>query len=345
MKTSNIISTLLFTLYFINTGNLVFSSNDQKDDQSNAILVRIQQIAEKMEVFPVDIYASAHQGPLGLKAFVSKDTSLDPRVAVFSDWQYRYELTFDRFIPLFELKECVYNASVDDLDDCIDRIEEMTPKEKTLLFAVIYNFEYRYRHVPAYDQPCTFIKKLNNDSIDQRRDHLDPQMIKYYEECIDELWIGVRVIGYKPDESIDKEVWSRWLAVIEKYKDDKTVVFPAIDTPLKEMKNEWQLNIENCEQFTSDKWHLPWQSLGCNPSRTKDYHILLASLRYDSPQEARLLRMYGEYYDVFYNKLKSGSGFYSGNSSLFPKTLGDIATQILMSRLNYDDIPDTGMLE
>jgi len=227
MRSTKTILMILFTFNFINTGNLVLSSDDQGNDPSKTMFERIQQIAAKTEVFPVDIYNLNHSGPLGLKAVVSKDTSVDPRFRVFGGWQYRYDLTFDRFIPLFEFKECVYNASVNDLDDCINRIEEMTPKEKALLLTAIFIFEFRYRHCASFDEPLAFMMKLANDYIDELRDRYDPQMIKYFEDHVGELLFCGRNMGYKPNESIDKEVWSRWLTVIEKYRDDKTVVFPT----------------------------------------------------------------------------------------------------------------------
>ena len=290
---------------------------------------------------------------MGLKAVLSGDTTINSHFGRIKPdyWRYRYELTFDRFVPMFELKECVYKACVNDVNDCITRIEEMTPKERALLLTAIYIFEYRNRHLSSHDRMYALWTKFIKDcTVFEPIEGLDDpdgvKLEKYRNDYRDSRPCGV-AIGYQPDDSIDEEIWDKWLAVVGKYKDNKTVVFSAIDIPLDELKKEWEQNIEKCVQDMNDRWHIPLreQLYRHNPTRTIDFFAMFVSLHYESPLEARFLHQYHEYFDVFYNSPIGESIFYSGNSSPFPKSLGDIATQLLMSRLNYDDTSEIGLNE
>ena len=319
MKTITL-STMLLSWMFLfclsiqaNAGEQSYDADSQK---VKTLFDEIRDLAAKMEVFPVDIYASDQRGPLGVRAVLSKD--MTTARTSYSVWKDRYDLTFDRYVPMFELKECACKASVSDVDNCINRMNELTPKEKALLLMAIYIFEYRNRNCFGYD-------------------HVMARRVDGVMKEGEETRFGGRAINYKPDGSIDKNFWTRWLAVIEKYKDDTTIAYPAIDMPLEELISEWEINFENCCRIIMNKWQLPKPVRGRRITGSDEYRTLLASLKDESPQEARLLLMYGEYFDLF-DTGKSVSP-YSGNSSPFPKTLGDIATQILMSRLNYDS-PD-----
>ena len=349
MKTISISTILLSTLFLFCLATYVKAEDQSKESNSQkdkSLFDDIRELAARMEVFPMDIYAQNYDGPLGLKAVLSRDTTIDPHYSKPSYWRYRYELSFDRFVPMFEFKECVYIACVNDVNDCVIRIEEMTPKEKALLLTAIYIFEYRNRHLASFDRMyalwAEFMKdRTVFDPIEGLDDPDGVKLKKHLKDYPKECRPCGDAISYQPDDSIDKEIWGKWLAVVGKYKDDKTIVFPAIDTLLDELKKEWEHNIEKCKQDMNDRWHIPFreQLYPHNPTKTHEFYAVFISLNDESPQEARFLHQYHEYFDVFYNSPLGESIFYCGNSSAEPKTLGDIATQILMSRLNYDATP------
>jgi len=288
--------------------------------EKSTFFQQIRVLAKKMEVFPVNIYATNPSGPLGHLTILKKHMGeeayqayLASRVisAVPARLPYLgHEFTFDRYVPIFEFTESVYKASVSDIDDCINRINEMTPKETALLLTAIYIFECQHRYDPRR-QLITGI---------------------YYDGVLHPLEEGVRIIGsilhYKPDQSIDDEVWGRWISVVEKYQGDVTVAFPAIDTPLEQLKKEWEASYKKCEEILATKWHLPLERQAI--TMTEEYHSLFTLLKKNSPQEARLLSMYGEHLEM------SRTRGPTVNDSILPKTLGDIARQILMSRRHYD---------
>ena len=335
MKT-NSLSIILIGSFFLFCVSIQIYSKEQSsnvvEQESKTFFDEIRELAAKMEVFPIDIFVPQREGPLGFKPVNRRFLQSD-----HFDWLHRYELTFDRYVPMFEFKECVYKAGVNDVNDCINRINEMSPKEKALLLIAIYIFEYRYRHHPALDSMYAIeLKAFKNAGVD-------------YNDYGSGGYLTTRMlaISYHPNASIDQEFWDKWLEFVERYKYDTTVVFPAIETPLDELQKEWEINIEKCKQVMSDKWNLPpdqpmfFYSL----LRGNELHTLYLLLKRESPDEASMLQRYCEYFDVIDFKLGAATGYYDGNSSPFPKTLGDIATQILMSRLNYDDILDAGMLE
>jgi len=258
----------------------------------------------------MDIYAQNASGPLGKwTIFRKKFGNLR-----YGDWRCRYELTFDRYIPMFKFKERVYHACVNEMNGCIDRIDEMTPKEKALLLTAIYIFERRYRSYP--------------DIVNRMNDNPALEKITNSKEYIREG----EVIASLPDDSISDEVYNRWFIIVENYKDAPSISFPAIDTPLEEMKREWEISLEKCDQVMMSRWNISVTERKRYFMYGLEYLALLGSLRIKSPEEARLLSMYGEYYTIFFGGRLMGTGPYCGNSSEFPKTLGEIATQILMSR-------------
>ena len=312
----------LLTIFMLSFFLFYYSIHASVDEQSNDIILRvdktlfdeIRDLAAQMEVFPVHLFATRMDGPLGYRTILHKQMDAKAFISSFRSsylGEFRFvgcELTFDRFVPVFEFKEVVYKARVKDVEDCIDRINEMTPKEKALLLMTIYIFEYRYRYHPKSDY-----------------------FTKYHQHQGKEIRYAGMIIGYKPDESLDNNIWSKWLAIIEKYKDDTTVAFTAIDVPLEELMKDWEAGYKKCKEALTTRWHLPseWGVI----TATEEFRSLLATLKESSPQEARQLSMHGEYCVIFDD---GNLPFANHSGSMFPKTLGDIATQILMSRCKYD---------
>jgi len=309
----SIIFVLSFILYCSIHSNAIGQSNDAISQDAKTFFDEIRDLAAQMEVFPIHLFATRMDGPLGYRTVLHKQ--MDAKAFIWSFrsgyvGEYRFvgcELTFDRFVPVFEFKEVIYKANVNDMNDCINRIDEMTPKEKALLLLAIYIFEYRYRYHPNRNYYAKHSKEAEIIST------------------------SAFVLGYKPDMSIDKYVWSKWFTVVEKYKDDTTVAFPAIDVPLEELMKEWEAGYNKCKEALTTRWHLPseWGVI----TVTGEYRSLLISLSESSPQEAKQLAMHGWYCFIFDD---GNLPFANHSGSMFPKTLGDIATQILMSRCKYD---------
>jgi hypothetical protein len=276
-------------------------------DEGKTLFEAIQYFAKEIDVFPVDIWAENRSGPIG-KSLLSYEWKVTPYYPAWSGiddrffhGKFRYELTFDNYIPLYNFKETACRVSKDDLFDCVARIEEATPKEKTLILTTIFLFEKSHRKKKYFS----------------RQEVVDIVLPRY-------------VIPYQ----LKLQEWRYLINIIESYKNSQTIAFPEIsvhnDDLLKiyaqSMKNNF--NDEECK-----KWNL-------YPNMLKRYanSDLILSLKKRFPKDFPKFILLWEFFSTSQDGAiaSSGIGPVSGNSSATPKTLGDIATQLLMSRISYE---------
>ena len=216
----------------------------------------------------------------------------------FVRWQKRYDLTFDRYAVFCEFKELAHRITEKDLRDCLMQIDEANPREKALILTTIFIFERTRRRMPH-----NYL-------------HRTKPILPFCEV----------------DSRITRWQWSRWIKIIEKYKKDETVVFPAIMADNEELIHQWEESYAKGYALQYDRWNLSSKE-GVDPRIAEE----LFPTKDLSPPDVQRLNIFQEYlWTIAGDRVLSGIGPASGNSSAEPKTLGDIATQLLMSRLPYD---------
>jgi len=308
-------------------------SNNTITKTGKTLFDDIRDFAVKMEIFPMELYAPI--GPLAPqmfhkriiedeihnKSFVEENPPVDWG---YRGWHVRYELTFDRYIPMFEFKERVVRAEIKEIENCIDRIDEMTPKEKALLFTAFYIFESRYRLNPGR-QWAVKLMQASESSVSSRM-------------IVNEYDYEICYLNF-----LSRYMWDKWFTVVEQYKDSTTIAFPAFDHPLDDLKKEWKANYDKYKHDMASKWNI-LVSETCSITISPGYSEMYRTSGEKPPEEIELLLLYTGYQRTIRPFPGSADArFFSGNSSVYPKTLGEIAMQILMSRFPYDpDHPHFG---
>ena len=134
----------------------------------------------------------------------------DHKIDLIRTRQYldkRYDITYDRFLPFYRFYLSTLNATADDIDECFEAFDEMTPKEKVLALTALYVFEQRVRK---------------------------PTIINFYR------YKGVEFKYSKTDatDPFSDEKWSSLLARMYENEQSDEVVFEAI--PNEGLVEEWE---------------------------------------------------------------------------------------------------------
>ncbi len=91
---------------------------------------QIQQFANTMEVFPVDLIA--RDGPISYFEKGSKYASIG----------FREELDKASFKRFYDFCQLAFNARQKDIDACVDYLPQASAKEKALILTVFYIYVY-----------------------------------------------------------------------------------------------------------------------------------------------------------------------------------------------------------
>ncbi|MBQ9812855.1 MAG: hypothetical protein IJM54_06030 [Thermoguttaceae bacterium] len=305
-------------------------------DNNDGLLNVIRTEATQIEVFPLDYVMGGR-----------------------SDWAMRYELTFERFQPIYRFKERACVATLAEVDECIARIDELTPKEEALVLAAICLFERTRRPCPS-----EFVIESGND--DDKR--LTPYPNDSESEKQLQNWTTCFPI-YRPDRSISKRTWLRLEKFVEKYCNSKEIAFSSIETNESELKIELTNSIKGCVELMKSKLDptLPWDDWSelhfFDPLRVAiggmtSSPLSLKSENSDDPltlsflegvksrettdptltDETNELKMLREYWYAIRSRvtlLNDSVGPKMGNSSIESKTLGGVANQLLQWRIPY----------
>jgi hypothetical protein len=219
-------------------------------------------------------------------------------------WSQRYELTFERYIIFHEFKEIACHISKKELLDCVSRIDEATPREKALILVTIFIFERIHRKYPH------FIKGGTTNPV-----------IPYYE----------------PDTWTTSWQWHHLITVIKKYEGYYwEIAFPAITIDDEKLKQSWSESYSENFKFYSLIRH---PQLVTSTNENNIDSIVQTKLQsFDHNINVQKFQIiFDEYiYTIKGDGLLSGIAPAFGNSSAIPKTLSDIATQLLMSRFPYE---------
>ena len=111
---------------------LVLSSTLKGDEfvTGPSYVEQIQQIAEEMEVFPIDLIA--REGPL---SFFRKGEEY-PIISI------RDEMDYESFKLFYKFCQLAFNASLQDIDSCVDYLPQASAKEKSLILTTFYVYAY-----------------------------------------------------------------------------------------------------------------------------------------------------------------------------------------------------------
>jgi phage anti-repressor protein len=326
----------IFLLLLLTTVSACCFNNDRSNENTVVDVVpMISEWANQMNVFPIRFIANQSSGPINKKEG--------------SPWFVRYELTFDQYELFYKLKYLAQTISQKELTNAITYLDKVTPKEKALILTMIYMYERTRR------KPLDPIYTEGNDSLDAY------------------AWYPPMFPILKTDKTVSQRQWKKWIGVLEQYSKDNAVAFPAITEDIMTLKEVWekdQLRVlemakslgmidpvkeaererrqAKIDEQAKEHAKLIEQGrvLGLDETRTLIVDVNVA-LDLDRTKEVRRkasiedrkkIDALTEYIHTQYIHVRrSGLVPLYGNSSNYPKTVGDIVTQLLMSRLKYED--------
>ena len=259
------------------------------------------ELAERVEVFPVDLW---HESLTNKSSFRENNGS-------FYYGKCRLELTFERYLPLHDFSEMACCITKQELFDIVSEIDKATPREKALILTTIFIYERLRRRKPG--------------------------TVEYHVT-------SPLVYPYKIDSSMTKAKWSQLVSCIKRFKDSSDIAFPAFVEEEKTMKEKWENSAKECVQEFAKHYPNIDSLLDIHPyylycELVHGYQVnkKIESLQDESLVEAKRLAALREFfYTIAAQHGSSAGGPWCGNSSTEPKALGDIATQLLMSRLPYN---------
>lgn len=208
----------------------------------------------------------------------------------------RYDVTVKRYRVFYEFKKWVQRLERDDFLLLPSLAERLQGKERSLVLMGIYLYE-----IPNNPELRPIFQRLE----------------KFYEKK-------------PPKTNITEDEWSLCVDVYAKYKDDDTLAFPAIKTymgPVSAMNRRTKVSQKLRRLCMEMGYYNSWE-----PEEMRERYssgAVTQRLSRDA-DEVLFLMEYLEIDNV--SAMLSGVGSYHGNSSEKPKTVGDIATQILSSR-------------
>ena len=285
---------------------------------SSDVPQKIRQIAEKLDVFPVDLIA--RKGPFRAS---SSATTLN----------YRIDLSLDQFLLFFEFCDIALKAAPEDVSGCIERLQNDTPspKEAALLLALLYiSTKPRCEPLPAtkYEENLSLLR--------MQVSWLDMMLLTNSFELTNNITGDV---GRNTSDVVK--------AIIESFKDDQREAFSAF-TFNSTTQRGWVEHWENYSKSIMDKI----DRLGIDRSEGKfdsrvshdiipemyqqEYFTKMAQLYPDRPMKTRAEFAYATF------TWRRGGGLpsdikFTPNLSKTPKTIGQIAQQLLESWSNEND--------
>ncbi|MBQ9874758.1 MAG: hypothetical protein IJM30_09870 [Thermoguttaceae bacterium] len=327
-------------------------AQEERRPENESLLETIKIEAANMEVFPVDMIANSTKGAVYQKANLARQERLGKNCYI-PKWGERRELTFERYLPFYRFKTRVGLASPEEIDECVDEFYKLTVREKALAITAIFIFE-RVRRRPFKDEH----KLTPNGSYAARFPFFPYYPIHPYRYD----YISLLLPKYVPNEAISKEKWEKWNATIENCLGNKEIAFPEVDSLLnptnfpandaasvfdEDNRDQWTKNLEHCLNLVKLKLNVEMSVFGQDTlsfDNSREFLQKVDKLETDSSRSKYdLVFALRDYWFTFQNdeeywNIRRGQilSLRNGNSSFVPKTLGDIADQLLKSRLEYE---------
>ncbi len=256
-----------------------------------------------MEVFPIDLIA--REGPL---SFFRKDIE-KPVIGI------REELDCESFKIFYDYCLLMFNASQEDINLCIDYLPQATAKEKALILTLFYVYAHpweKYRPITKVDD--SYFEALKTRS-----------WMSLQFPC-DAFGYSNRIINLR-----GKEENERLFRIIAQYTKKDDIAFKALESDKektrKERRDKWleiQKLVDSLDIKTND-------SLPLNLPARKIVVDEILRLYPDSASEIISDLLYISYSGDMIDLYESGLVSTEGNASEKPKTLGQIARQLLES--------------
>ncbi len=265
-------------------------------------------------------------------------------------WRERYETTFELYLPFYRFKEKVCRSTAQEIDECVNKIDECTPKEQALILTSVFIFERLKRPFLGPE------KMLQNDGPFDRHRHSF-----YYEHLTD----------YSPDTSITDEQWEKWTETLVRFSKNTQIAFPAFrpdqrycfsrgycdklyisPEDLKKWKllADWSNDLDRCLMWlqtlvgeTPSKSEFAAEdSLDRHESCRKLFFALEKVAQESEGNKRDLTLALRDYWlSLDFGRLDTHSSgineghFCGGNSSAMPKRLNIIASQLRYARFEY----------
>ncbi|MBR4751991.1 MAG: hypothetical protein IK077_09545 [Thermoguttaceae bacterium] len=270
---------------------------------------QLRQTADKMEVFPIDFIA--RDGPL---SYFNKENK--PPC-----FYYRYEIDFRSFELFYNFCQLAFNATPEDINLCVDYIPQASTKEKALILTVFYIYSFPWEKQRLVDREA------------------------WEEAAKSRSWLSLQYPAGVFDVSIREKYHSqrgdispRLLSIIAEYVNEDEIAFPSCDVEPRRMhrfknKSEAYEHIKSLKDKSGrdgeiDEYFTGWTGI------TKRKNVLRKmSEKYprEIVHEVIACNLYASYcWDMYVEEL-SNAGPFACNGSENPKSLGQIAQELMES--------------
>jgi len=268
---------------------------------------RIQKMAETMEVFPVDLIA--REGPL---SYFRKGPRL-PKISI------RWELNREAFDQFYDFCQLAFDATPKDINKCIKYLPEASAKEKSLILTVFYIYIYPWEKQKQVTSQYDYIEAIKTRS-----------------------WLSLQYPTGAFDLTIREKFQSdhvksskRLLPIITQYLNNDEIVFQTISIEEGDSTKDDSISREDRIEAEDLLWSLKIDdvqntlSLFFFKSRKK----VVDEIRRKYPNDASK-KISNVLYVTYWQDMSheySGGSLRGGNTSENPKTLGQIAQELLAS--------------
>ena len=298
---------VVFSLAVVFT--VILQSELKGDDSTPNVsyIGHVQKLAKDMEVFPVDLIA--REGPLSN----FRKGSPSPCIC------YRYELNIESFGTFYAFCQLGFDAEPEDIDACIDYLPQASTKEKSLILSVLYIYSYPWE------------RQIRVTNVDE---HIEATKTR--------SWLSIQYPTGAFNTSISeknrlrrREASKRLQSIVSQYINDDEVAFQACIIPPDE-RRAFMNELEAVELIKT----LKTKDGTVNDDFNEFFHILkrdnvlsVTQKKYPAENVAKAVScyLYATYCWDLYGVIRSSDGPCAGNASEKPKTLGQIARQLLES--------------
>ena len=281
-----------------------------KESETNISFVElIQETAETMEVFPVDLIA--RDGPL---SYFEKGRGI-------SKISIREEIDAESFKNFYLFFQLALNATPEDINACVDYLPLASAKEKALILTTLYVYAYPWeeqKRVTEIDELIEALSTRSWASLQYPCDAFDLSVRRKYQRNTEETM--------------------RLAQVVARYTDDVEIAFQAVAIEkdgyqaknVKEWRGKWSevMELVGSLEITSDDPPSPFL---LNVLLRK---IVIDGIRRKYPDSSQDLIsdvLYAAYPSDTFDKYTSGLSPREGNTSKESKTVGQIAQELLDS--------------
>ncbi|MDO4570693.1 MAG: hypothetical protein Q4D38_09940 [Planctomycetia bacterium] len=262
-----------------------------EEPQSHTFVQKVRSIAKQMNVFPVDFIA--RRGPLCFHTFGTDR----PEICI------RTELGIVDFRTFCEFCYLALHASEQDVDSCLEVLASETPKVQALMLTILYIHSYPW-----------------SDELLQKNDFCRERI------CMSWSWLAMNIGCFDWDFEkrvpLENEKRTRYRSVISEYSSISEIAFEKRNGGVKwDREKSKSLFYKQGISVTSVRT-FPDRQAFCEKTWKENKTEALQII-------SDLLYIY--YWGDTFQEFLSGTGPSYGNTSATPKTVGQIATQLLQS--------------